>query len=108
MPQLGVERLLLALLGCQVWWRISIAHRDRKQIGHQRSNFAYVVRSLGEYGLQPIKPLVIRIFTSESGSSLKLCDDWVKSTVLVVGRAEIAQPRVRLIGDVLKQGSRQA
>ena len=88
--QLGMERLLLALLWGEVQGRITVAGRDREQVREQGDGLAEIIGALGQDGLQLGKPLLVRILATKACRPLKLCDGWVERAILVVRRAEIA------------------
>ena len=49
--QLGVKRLLLALLRREIERRIAVACRDRQQVRQQRNGLAEILGSFGQDGL---------------------------------------------------------
>jgi hypothetical protein len=48
------------------------------------------------------------IVAHKPGSAFELGDEWVERAILMVGRAEIAQPRVRIALDALRERRGQA
>jgi hypothetical protein len=87
--QLGVKRLLPALLGREIERRIAVARRDRQQVRQQRNDLAEIIGSLGQDCLQLGEPLLGRILAPETGRPFELGNAWIERAVLVVRRAEI-------------------
>ena len=88
--------LLLALLRGEVERGIAVAGRNRQQTCKQGHGFAEIIGRQGEPRLELGQPLLVRVVAPEPGRPVKLCDARVERRVLVVGRAEQAQGRMRL------------
>src|SRR5215471_8218108 len=71
--------------------------RESKAIRHHRHGLIKVSGPLREHRLKLIEPLLVSIVAPESGGPLQLRDDRVERTVLVMGRAEIAEASVWLV-----------
>jgi len=96
-----VKRLLLAFLGGEIERRVAVPGRDRQQVGQKRDGLAEVIGSLSQHLLQLGQPLISGVLAPETGRPLKLGDARIERTVLVMGRAEIAQARMRLAAQPL-------
>src|SRR5215468_8713750 len=89
--QLGVKRLLLALLWSEVQGRIAVAGRDREQVRQQGDGLTEIIGPLRQHSLKLGQALLLRILTSKAGCALKLSYARIQGAVLVMGRAEIPQ-----------------
>ena len=98
------QRLLLALLRREVERGIAVACRNRVQIRDQRHVLAEVIGGQGEHRLELGQPLLVRVVAPEPGRSFHLRDDRIERAVLMVRRAEIAQPSVRFAAQALEHG----
>ena len=99
-----MKRLLLALLRGEIERRIAVAGRDRQQVRQQRNGLTEIIGPLGEHCLQLVEPLLGRILAPETRRPLELGDARIERAVLVMRRAEIAQPRVWLAAEPLHDG----
>ena len=83
---------LLALLRCQVERRIALASGDREQVGEQRRNRTNIVGRLCQQGLELIEPLFSGVVAVEGSGAFEVGDNRVEGAVLMMRRAEEAQP----------------
>src|SRR5262245_17729443 len=100
----SAKRLLLALPRGEAEFRIAVPIRDRQQVCQQRSGLARAIRSLRHHRLKLVQPSLGTILPPKPGRPFELCDDWMESAILMVGRAIIAHPRVWLGAQLLKNG----
>src|SRR5262245_30575499 len=100
----SAKRLLLALPRGEAEFRIAVPIRDRQQVCQQRSGLARAIRSLRHHRLKLVQPSLGTILPAKPGRPFELCDDWMESAILMVGRAIIAHPRVWLGAHLLKNG----
>jgi len=88
-----------ALLGgTQCKRRIALAGRDRQQGSEERCRFGDARRR--QYGFELVELRLGRVGGGEAGGTPQLNDKGVQDAVAVIGRALIAQPRVRLALDL--------
>ena len=102
LPQQRLERLLLLALRRDIQRRSEIDRRQRVQVCDQRHVF-HRRRGGREQRLQLSKPRRWPIRVPKTRRSLHLRDHRIERAVLMVRRAEIAQPSVRFGGDPLGQ-----
>jgi hypothetical protein len=96
--QQRLEGLFLAALRRQLEFAARLRRRQRQQLGDQRH---LVRRTIGEQRRQLLMFCRDRVVAAEPGGAFELADHRMERAVLVVRRAEIAQPRVRFRGDAL-------
>jgi len=106
LSQLGMKRSLLLLLRREIEWRIAVACRDGQQVGQEKDGRTEVVGSPCEHCLQLFETLCVRVLAAEPRRPFELGNARIKCAVLVVGRAEIAQTRVRFAGKVFQERGR--
>src|SRR5215471_2688551 len=99
-----LQCLLLALLRGEVERRKAVVDWNRQQTRQQGYGLAEVIRRQGEYRLQSGQPLLVRVVAPEPGRPFELRDARVERRVLVMGRAEQTQARVRLAAQALEDG----
>src|SRR5262249_11531200 len=104
LPEQGLEDLLLLALGRQLErWQAAFG-RQGQEFRQQRP-----VLRRGQGELRELVQLCLRrVLALESRRALELRDERVESTVLALGRAEIAHAAVRLALDLLVQGGGEA
>ncbi len=78
--------------------RIALAGRDRQQGSEERCRFRDARRR--QYGFELVELRLGRVLGGEAGGAPQLHDKGVQDAVAVIGRALIAQPRVRLVRDL--------
>src|SRR5215831_18756915 len=96
--------LLLALLRGEVERGKAVVDRNRQQTRQQGHGLAEVIRRQGEHRLQSGQPLLVRVGAPKPGGPFELRDARVERRVLVMGRAEQTQARVRLAAHALEDG----
>ena len=106
--QLGMERLLLALLCGELQGWIAVAGWDREQVCQQGDGLAEIIGTEGQNGFQLGKPLLGRILAAKPSRTFELGDARIKRAILVVRRAEIAQASKLLAAQPLQDGLRDA
>src|SRR5215472_14255644 len=87
-------RVSALLGGTQCERRIAAAGRDRQQGSEERRCFRDARRR--QYGFEPVEPSLRRVLKGEAGGAPQRDDKGVQDAVAVIGRALIAQRRVRL------------
>ena len=103
--QQRLEQLLALALRAEI--EVGGGIRQRQQLGQQR-DFVIAARTGREQLPQLAELLLDRVVAREPGGAFELDDERVERAVLMVRRAEIAQPRVRLALDALRQRRGQA
>jgi hypothetical protein len=103
-----LEGALLALLRAEIQRRVAARGRDAEQVGEHRRAPRDVVRRQGEQGLEPVEPGPRRVVAPQPGRPLQLAGHHVERGVGVLGRAELAERRVRLALQPLAERARQA
>jgi len=100
MMEQGFEQLFAFALRAQM--ELGGRVRQRQQFGQE---FVLIIaaRRGGEQVPQLAEFLLGRVAACETGGAFELDDKWVECAVLMMGRAEIAQPYMRLILDRLRQ-----
>ena len=101
-----LERSFAALQRCEVGFGIASIIRQRQQFSEQRP-IQRRVASI-EQGIQLLESCLSAVPVCESRGTLHLIDDWIKCTVGMLRRAEIAQARVRLGRKAVQQRRRQS
>jgi hypothetical protein len=86
------------LRGAHCERRIALAGRDRQQGSKERCRFRNVRRR--QYGFELVELGLGRVVGGEAGGTTQRHDIGVQDAVAVIGRALIAQPRVRLVRDL--------
>ena len=101
LPQQRRQCPLLLALRAEVERRKALTAGKRQRLGDQRE----VARlgPVGEQSLQLVELCCIRVIASEPRGALQLADKGVERAILIVRRAEIANPGVRLGLDMLRQ-----
>jgi hypothetical protein len=94
------EQLLALALRAEA--QIAGGIRQRQQVGDQRDLVA-VACARRDQGHELVEPLLGRVVLRKAGGAFELCDKGIQRAVLMVRRAEIAQPGVRLAFEALAQ-----
>src|SRR6516162_6646586 len=92
---------LLLALRAEVERREPFAAGKRQHLGDQREIAR--LRPVPEQRLQLVEPCCGRVVAAETCGALQLADKGVQRTILIVRRTKIAQSRVRLALDMLRQ-----
>jgi len=95
MAQVLAGRSAAALLGAQFGKRVARSIRDRQQRGDEADFLGWRI-GLGEHGLQFREFLLDGVVTRQASRSFELADPGVQWRGLVMRRAELAQPGMRI------------
>ena len=104
--QQRLERLLLAPLRREVRETVFVAGRDRHPLGDEPDLLGAGVRP-GEQRFELGQPRFRHVLAAEARGVLELGNERMERARLMVRRAEIAQPRVRLARRLLQHRLRQ-
>src|SRR5258708_27864794 len=102
------QRSFHASPGRQLERRIALAAVNPKELGEERDLLLRIGRIRLEQRCDLVETRLGTIFAANTGGVLKLADERKKGAVLVQCRPEIAQPQVRLLGNVLLEGPCEA
>ena len=102
-----LEGALLLALRTKVRGRVALISGHAHQRPDQRRRLVQLLGALSEHRLELGEPVRGFVTGGEARRPLELRDDRVEHTIGVVGRAEIAQCEVRLIGQLLTEGVQQ-
>jgi hypothetical protein len=94
MEQCGKQFFALALRGQT---ELGGTARQRQQVNDQRDLVA-VAGTRRDQGRELVEPLLLCVVRRKAGGAFELGDKRVECSILVIGRAEIAQEEMRLIG----------
>jgi hypothetical protein len=106
LPQQCGQCPLLLALRAEVERREALTAGKRQHLGDQRKVARF--RPVAEQCLQLVKLCCVRVVASKPCGALQLADKGVERAILIVRRAKIAQPAVRLGLDMLRQCRGQA
>ena len=81
--------------------------RQRQHLGKERG-VLFGGRGLRQHRIELVELCLRRIVVRQPGGTLHLADDRIKRAVGMLRRAEIAQARVRLVGEAFQQRRRQS
>ena len=95
-----------ALFRGQIERGITSIIRDRQHLRKERG-ILDTGRVLREQGIELVEPRFRRVVVHESSGTFHLADDGIKRAVGVLGRAEIAQARVRFAGEAFEKRRRE-
>ncbi len=101
-----LDRLLLAPLRREVRETVFVAGRDRHPLGDEPDLRGAGARP-GEQGFELGQPRFRQVLAGEAGGVLELGNEGMERARLMVRRAEIAQPGVRLARRLLQHRLRQ-
>src|SRR6516225_12210554 len=93
LPQQCRQCPLLLALRAEVERRETLAAGKRQHLADQRDIAR--LRPVAEQRLQLVEPCCVRVVSGKPRSALQLADKRVERAVLMVGRAEIAEPQMR-------------
>jgi len=106
LPQQCGQCPFLLALRAEVEWREMSAAGKRQHLGDQRE--VARLRPIAEQCLQLVQLHRGCVVASETSGVFELGSEWVERAVLMVRRAKIAQSRMRLALDALRQCRSQA